>query len=83
VCAGRVTTKRGGYPARAEAGDWLFKETSTVRARHGTVRPRKGDLAVDRWHNSGGLRGSRDMPADSPRIRRRCGGGPAAVSLQK
>jgi len=51
-------------------GRWVFKEDSRDRgpnARH------KIDKKADRWHNSGGVRGARDMPTERPLVRRRYG----------
>ena len=54
---------------------WLFKEdvqTAPVRAKH-----TRDDKRADRWHNSGGVCGSRDMPIKgsdaTPIVRRRYG----------
>lgn len=60
----------------AAGGQWLFKEKSRGRAApHArcTAHDRSNDRA-DRWHNSGGVRGARDMPKNAtPLVRRRYG----------
>ena len=51
-------------------GRWVFKEDNRNRgpnARH------RVDKKADRWHNSGGVRGARDMPTERPLVRRRYG----------
>jgi len=51
-------------------GRWVFKEDSRNRAPNGRTRV---DKKADRWHNSGGVRGARDMPTERPLVRRRYG----------
>jgi hypothetical protein len=49
-------------------GRWVFKEAA------GADRPaRSGTDRADRWHNSGGVRGARNMPISRPLVRRRYG----------
>jgi hypothetical protein len=51
-------------------GRWVFKED--MRDRLPNAR-NKNDKKADRWHNSGGVRGARDMPTEAPIVRRRYG----------
>lgn len=51
-------------------GRWVFKEDVCNRAPNGRSRV---DKKADRWHNSGGVRGARDMPTEKPLVRRRYG----------
>lgn len=51
-------------------GRWVFKEDSRDRAPNAR---NKYDKKADRWHNSGGVRGARDMPTEAPVVRRRYG----------
>ena len=58
-----------GPPASTEHAPpvgWLFKET-------GTDRNRRRHSEADRWRNSGGKAGARDLPAGAPVVRRRYG----------
>ena len=52
-------------------GQWLFKEETVggKPSKPGGSDPSK----ADRWHNSGGVKGSRDMPPNAPLVRRRYG----------
>ena len=51
---------------RVEDDQWIFKENLGHRtAVYGQQQ--------DRWHNSGGIKGARDLPSDNPVIRRRYG----------
>lgn len=61
----------GGRPLNFDGldGRWVFKEDSRDR---GTTR-NNADKKADRWHNSGGVRGARDMPTECPVVRRRYG----------
>ena len=63
----------GPRPALFDAaqGQFLFKE-KTVQGK--PLKPGGSDAArADRWHNSGGVKGSRDMPPELPLVRRRYG----------
>lgn len=51
-------------------GRWVFKEDSSDR---GPTARNRVDKKADRWHNSGGVRGARDMPVERPVVRRRYG----------
>lgn len=51
-------------------GRWVFKEDVCNRLSSGRSRV---DKKADRWHNSGGVRGARDMPTEKPLVRRRYG----------
>ena len=56
----------GVRPAVCESttGRLLFKETALARSQrapNSRSRPRSDELRPDSWHNSGGVRGSRDM----------------------
>ena len=48
---------------------FLFKERTGGARMPGDTK----DSGGDRWHNSGGVKGSRDMPLDVPLVRRRYG----------
>jgi len=63
----------GGRPANFDgrAQRWIFKERNGDRS--GGNGRSKMDKKADRWHNSGGVRGARDMPAEMPTVRRRYG----------
>ena len=57
---------------------WLFKERAGTRAAPVRGKQSKDEVRADRWHNSGGVRGSRDMPMkgsedSTPVVRRRYG----------
>jgi len=56
-------------------GTWVFKEIGVGNPATRSARSRgDGSLDVaDRWHNSGGVRGARDMPTKAPCVRRRYG----------
>lgn len=51
-------------------GRWVFKEESRDRGPNARYQI---DQKADRWHNSGGVRGARDMPTERPLVRRRYG----------
>jgi hypothetical protein len=56
-------------------GQWIFKETGRVLGIRKKGDRNKEDKS-DRWHNSGGVRGARDMPVKGsgrPIVRRRYG----------
>eukprot|EP01051_Picozoa_sp_SAG22_P019366 SAG22_NODE_3552_length_1648_cov_1.466753_1_plen_438_part_10 len=56
------------------AGQWVFKESSTFKRKQSQAQmPTKDGQIADRWHSSGGLRFSRDLPRPAPRVRRRYG----------
>jgi len=50
-----------------DARQWCFKETP----KRGQIRGRE---KIDRWRNSGGVRGGSDVPPGNPVVRRRYGG---------
>lgn len=53
-------------------GRWVFKEQAGARVGEPKSFARK-DRTSDRWHNSGGIQGARDMPTAKPLVRRRYG----------
>ena len=62
----------GPRPVIFNGGQWLFKEKSRVRPPNARAVDRSD--RADRWHNSGGVRGARDMPKNAtPLVRRRYG----------
>ena len=73
--------KPGSRPTAFDGRDgrWVFKEKAGTRAPACRLNNKhfSGSVALadraDRWHNSGGVRGARDMPIAKPLVRRRYG----------
>jgi len=58
----------------AADGQWLFKERCRGRVPALRAVNERSNERADRWHNSGGVRGARDMPKNgTPLVRRRYG----------